>query len=90
MIGQTSSTAFVAAVVDIVSRRDLSIEVHHGNLPNKHKLALYKPAIHFNSSLKWLLYICNKKEHLSYKGGCSNMVLRHLKEELALATHYNF
>ena len=82
MIGQTSSTAFVAAVVNIVSRRDLSIEVHHGNLPNKHKLALYKPSIHFNSSLKWLLYICNKKEHLSYKGGCSITCIEAFKSTL--------
>ena len=40
----------VVAVVGIVSRHGLSNE----NQPNKRKLALYKPSILFNSSLKWL------------------------------------
>ena len=42
---------YVAAVVSIVSMVGLSIDVHHENLPNKHKLALFKPSINFNSSL---------------------------------------
>ena len=47
---------YVAAVVGIISRHGLSIDVHHGNQPNKHKPALYKPSTSFNSHLK-LLYI---------------------------------
>ena len=43
---------YVAAVVSIVSRCDLSIDVHHEKQPNKHKLALYKPSIYLNSNLK--------------------------------------
>ena len=40
----------VVAIVGIVSRHGLSNE----SQPNKRKLALYKPSILFNSSLKWL------------------------------------
>ena len=54
----------VVAVVGIVSRHGISNE----NQPNKRKLALYKPSILFNSSLKWL-YIKSKTECFSYKGG---------------------
>ena len=43
---------YVIAVVGIISRGGLSIDAHHENQPNKHKLALYKPSVHFNSSLK--------------------------------------
>ena len=43
---------YVAAVIGIVSRYILSIDVHHENQPNMHKLAQYKSSIHFNSSLK--------------------------------------
>ena len=35
---------------------------------NKSKLALYKPLLYFYSHLKQL-YISNKTEHFSYKGG---------------------
>ena len=58
----------MATIVDIVSRRDLIIEVRHRNQPNKSKLALYKPLLHFYSHLKQL-YISNKTEHFSYKDG---------------------
>ena len=37
--------------------------------PNKSKLVLYKPLIHCNSHYKQL-YLINKTEHFSYKGGC--------------------
>ena len=57
------------AIVDIISRRDLRIEAHRGNQPNKSKLALYKPLLHLYSHLKQL-YISNKTERFSYKGGC--------------------
>ena len=55
----------IAAVVGILSRHGLSIYVHHEDHPNKHKLALYKPSIYFNSSTK----LSNKTECFSYKGG---------------------
>ena len=59
---------YVAAVVGIVSRHGLSIDMCCENQPNKCKLQLFKPLIHFNSSLKWL-YISSKMECFSYKGG---------------------
>ena len=59
----------MAAVVGIVSRRGLRIEVCHRNQPNKSKLALYKPLLCLYSHLKQL-YISNKTKHFSYKGGC--------------------
>ena len=40
---------YVAAIVSIANRRGLSIDVFYENQPNKWKLALYKPSIHFNS-----------------------------------------
>ena len=43
---------YVAATVSIASRCGLSIDAFHENQPYKWKLALYKPSIHFNSSLK--------------------------------------
>ena len=55
----------MAAVVGTISRHGLSIDAHHGNQPNKSKLALYKPLIQFSSGLKWL-YISNKLKHFSY------------------------
>ena len=55
---------YVATVVSIISRCGLGIDAHCENQPNKHKLVLYKPSIHFNSSLKWL-YLSNKAEHFS-------------------------
>ena len=58
----------MAAVVGIISRRGLKIEVHHRNQPNKSKLVLYKPLLHFYSHLKQL-YMSNKTECFSYKGG---------------------
>ena len=58
----------MAAVVSVVSRCDLSIDVHCENQPKKGKLELYKPSTPFNSCLKWL-YTCNEMKHFSYKGG---------------------
>ena len=58
----------MAAVVSIISRCGLSIDVHHGNQNNKIKLVLFKPLVHFSSCLKWL-YISNKTEYFNYKGG---------------------
>ena len=57
-------------MVSIVSRHGLSIDAHHENQPNKHKLAPYKPSIHFNSRLKQL-YIS--------KGGCGMMRIEEFK-----------
>ena len=59
-----------AAIVGIDSRRGLRIEVHCRNQPNKSKVALYKPLLHFYSHVKQL-YISNKTERFSYKGGCA-------------------
>ena len=49
----------MAAIVDIVNRPGLNIDVHRRNQLNNSKLALYKALIHINSHLK-LLYIYNK------------------------------
>ena len=59
----------MAAIVGIVSRCGLRIEARRRNQPNKSKLALYKPLLHFYSHLKQL-YMSNKTERFSYKGGC--------------------
>ena len=61
---------YVAAIVGIVSTHGLSTDACHGKQPNKYKLELYKPPVHFNSSLKWL-YISSKIEYFGYKGGCN-------------------
>ena len=44
----------IAAVVDIVSGRDVSIHMCRENQPNKSKLVLYEPLLHCNSHLKQL------------------------------------
>ena len=59
----------MAAIVGIVSRRGLRIEVRHRNQSNKSKLALYKPLLCLYSHLKQP-YISNKTKRFSYKGGC--------------------
>ena len=53
----------MAAVVGVVSRCGLIIEVSHRNEPNKSKFTQYIP-------LFSQLYINNKMEHFNYKGGC--------------------
>ena len=62
---------YMAAIVGIVSRHGLLIKACHRNQPNKsnHKLALYKLLLYCNIYLKQL-YISNKIECFSYKGGC--------------------
>ena len=62
---------YVEAVVNIVSRHGLNLGVNacHENQPNQYKLAVYKPSIYFNCSLKQQ-YISNKTECFNYKGGC--------------------
>ena len=77
----------MAAIVGIVSRHGITIEVCCRNQPNKRKLALYKPLFHFYSHLKQL-YMSNKTERFSYKVGvvCMGMhISRGLKEELTWA-----
>ena len=59
----------MAAIVGIVSRRGLRIEVRRRNQPNKSKLVLYKPLLRSYSHLKQP-YISNKTKCFSYKGGC--------------------
>ena len=44
--------------------------MRHRNKPNNSKLAVYKPLLYCNSHLKQL-YVGNKMERFSYKGGCS-------------------
>ena len=56
----------MAAIVDIVGRHGIRTEVCHRNQCNMSKLVLYKPLLHFYSEL----YINNRTEHFSYKGGC--------------------
>ena len=77
----------MAAIVGITSRRGLRIETHR-NQPNKSKLALYKPLLHFYSYLKQP-YVSNKMERSVTKVGVASMglhVLKCLKEGLAWAT----
>ena len=69
---------YMATIISIVSRRGLTIKVHHWNQPSKSKLALYKPWIHFNNLIKYL-YISHKMEHFSYKSGCSVRGHTHIK-----------
>ena len=54
------------AIVSIISRYGFRNEAHCRNQPNKSKLALYKPLIHFYSQL----HISNNIEHFNRKGGC--------------------
>ena len=58
----------MAAIIGIVSSHGLRFEACCRNQPNKSKLAVYKPLLHFYSHLKQL-YISNKMEHFSYKCG---------------------
>ena len=58
----------LAAIVDIVSRRGLTIGARRRNQPNKSKLSLYKPLLGLYSHLKQP-YISNKTKRFSYKGG---------------------
>ena len=74
----------MTAVAGIVSRRGFIIKcIIETNLERLswHCLNHY---FQFNSPLKQL-YINNKMEYFSYKGGCGISILRHLKEELTLA-----
>ena len=78
----------MAVIVGIVSRRGLRNKSHRRNKCNKRKLALYKPLLQCKSYLKQL-YMSNKTERFSYKGGygCVGVhIPRRLKEELAWAT----
>ena len=74
---------YMAGEVNIISRRSISIDSHHRNQPNKCSLALYKLSIHFNSSLKHL-YISNKTEYFSYKGGYVVMCIKAFKRRASL------
>ena len=37
---------YVAILVSIINGRDIGIDMHHGNLPNKDYLVLYNTLIH--------------------------------------------
>ena len=52
------------------------------NQCKKYNNLYHKPRLSVQQFYKQL-YICNKTQHLSYKGGCGILALRHLKEELA-------
>ena len=68
----------MAAIVGIISRRGLRIEVRRRNQPNKSKLLLYKPLLRLYSHLKQP-YISNKTKRFSYKGGCGVHGRTHIK-----------
>ena len=68
----------MAAIVGIIGRRGLRIELCHRNYPNKSKLSLYSHSFHFNSHLKQL-YISNKMEQFSYKDRCGIHGYTHIK-----------
>ena len=70
---------YVAAIVGIVSRHALTIEVRRRNQPNKSNPALYKELPHFYSHLKQLYILSNKTEHFSYKVGCGICGRTHVK-----------
>ena len=59
----------MAAVVDIIGRCGLNVDVCHRNQHDKSKLALYKPLIHNCNHLKQL-YVRNNAITFSYRGGC--------------------
>ena len=58
---------YMAAVVGIVSRCGLRIEVHCSNKPNKTKVVLYKLLLSLQTHLKQL-YLSNKTEYINYEG----------------------
>ena len=74
---------YMAAMISIVSRHGLRIEVHCRNQSNKSKLALYTLLLHFHSHLKQL-YISNQTNHFTYKGGCD--VLGHTHIDMSQST----
>ena len=76
---------YVAAIVNNISKRGLTIEVRHKNQPNKRILALYKPLLYIYSNLKQL-YISKRQSTSGIKMGVTYMgihILRCLKEWLA-------
>ena len=76
----------MAAIVSIVSRCGLRIEVRHRNQPDKSKPTLYKPLLHLYSHLKQL-YISNKTELFAYKrkcGTCGHARIEALKRRAGL------
>ena len=58
----------MAAVVGMIRRHDLVIEMFHGNEPGKTKYCI-SHYFHFNSCLHHL-YVSNEMECFSYKDGC--------------------
>ena len=69
---------YIAAIVGIISRCSINIDVLCENQPNKHKLTLFKLLIHFNSSLK-CLYKSSKTEWFIYKRGCGMTCIKAFK-----------
>ena len=59
----------MVAVVIIISKHSLNINMCHTNQDNKSNLVQYKPLLHHNSYSKQL-YISSKMQHFNYKGGC--------------------
>ena len=70
---------FLAALISIVSKCSLRTEVCHKNQPYNTKLVLYTLILSLYNHFKQL-YISNKTEHFSYKGGFGMCLSRHLKE----------
>ena len=73
----------MAAIVGIISRRDLRIEMCHRNQSNNSLPSLYKPLLSLNNYLKQL-YIGNKTEHFSYKSRCGMMHIKAFKRRAGL------
>ena len=78
----------MAGVVGIVSGHDVSIYTRRGNWPNKSKLVLYKPLLHYNSRLKQLYSEVTRRSASVIKVSVVDVdvhVSSHLKEELTWA-----
>ena len=87
MINSKSSTAFIwqICIIGIISRHGLRIEMCHRDKHNKASYHCITCYFHINNCLKHL-YIRNKIEYFSYKGGygvCGCMRIKAFKEELA-------
>ena len=76
-----------SVLILVASRFGLRIKhIAETNLRTKSMLALYIYIIcyvYFNSSLKWL-YINNKTERFTYKGGCSVTHIKSFKRRASL------
>ena len=68
MTRQIQQHSYGSYIIGIVSRHGLGIEACYRNQPNKVSYHCISHCFHFKSSVKQL-YISNKTECFSYKGG---------------------